>query len=123
MRKRVFVVCLNKEHYKNIFFSFDFQKIKTPTLSEFFNMNFEKKVAYTIRCGGRMSPIDDRHNWDGYYVDSKVYRLNVDDCKKLQGFDDNFQLIGPEKEKLKLLGNTIPTNLTFQIGNSIKKFF
>ena len=39
------------------------------TLKDYLGKNFKKETAYTIRCGGKNSPIDDRHNWDGYWVD------------------------------------------------------
>ena len=83
-------------------------------------MNFENQSAYTIRCGGRNSPIDDRHNWDGYYIDGAEYRLSIDDALKLQGFHD-YRLSGKLNEKWKLLGNTIPTIFTKIIGTQILK--
>ena len=83
-------------------------------------MNFEKQSAYTIRCGGRNTPIDDRHNWDGYYIDGAEYRLSIDDALKLQGFHD-YRLSGKLNEKWKLLGNTIPTIFTKIIGTQILK--
>ena len=124
MRKRLFVFAvgdrfvtadsLNKmldfEHYR-----------KTTTLSEYLSRNFEKNVAYTIRCGGRNSPITSRHNWDGYIVDGKEYRLSLEDCSKLQGFDE-FALEGSDTEKWKLLGNTIPTIFTEMISDTINVF-
>ena len=83
---------------------------------------FEKKTAYTIRCGGKNSPINDKHNWDGYIVDGNEYRLTIEDCLKLQGFNANFVLNGTNKEKWKQLGNTIPTNFTKIIGKQINKY-
>lgn len=117
MRKRLFIVGSLKElQLKNML---DFQNIKTKTLSNFLNKNFIKKIAYTIRCGGRLSPLDNKHNWDGYIVDGKEYRLTIDDCLKLQGFND-FELSGTTNEKYKMVGNTIPTNFTKIIGEKIK---
>ena len=101
---------LDFEHYR-----------KTTTLSEYLSRNFEKNVAYTIRCGGRNSPITSRHNWDGYIVDGKEYRLSLEDCSKLQGFDE-FALEGSDTEKWKLLGNTIPTIFTEMISDTINVF-
>ena len=51
---------------------------KTTTLSTFFGKKFEKDTAYTIRCGGRRSAINNRHNWDGYMVDGEEYRLTIE---------------------------------------------
>lgn len=124
MRKRLFIVCIRqdvvRENNVDIEKFLDIDKQHTPTLSEYLNKNFEKKTAYTIRCGGRSSPINDKHNWDGYIVDGQEYRLTVEDCLKLQGFND-FTLEGSTTQKFKMLGNTIPTNLTYLVGAKIKE--
>lgn len=53
--------------------------------------------------------------------DEYVYRLSIQDCLKLQGFDENkFVLIGSDRAKWKMVGNTIPTNLTRLIGTAVK---
>ena len=39
----------------------------------------------------------------------------------LQGFNKTFKLIGTETEKQKLLGNTIPTNLSLLICEVVNK--
>jgi len=127
MRKRLFIIAIKNNH-KNISQIdkvFDLKKYeKKSTLSEYLNKNFEKKIAYTLRCGGRRSPIDDKHNWDGYYVDKKEYRLTIGDGLKLQGFTDpNFKLTGSDTDIWKLLGNTIPTNFTDILGRQINELF
>ena len=127
MRKRLFILGLKKSwleiqnvSQEQINEIFNLKKYeKTTTLSSFLGKNFEKPLAYTIRCGGKKSPINDKHNWDGYMVDGKEYRLTVNDALKLQGFL-NYNLIGKENEKWKLLGNTIPTIFTFIIGNQLR---
>ena len=125
MRKRLFIIGVknNEPLVKNIdkLLNLDEYK-KNVTLSTFFNKNFEKNIAYTIRCGGRNSPINDKHNWDGYIVDKKEYRLTLEDCLKLQGFDENFKLCGNKNNKWKQLGNTIPTIFTELIGLNIQKY-
>ena len=95
---------------------------KEVTLTELLGIPFEKKIAYTIRCGGRNSKIGDKHNWDGYIVDGKEYRLTQNDCLKIQGFN-NFELCGNNISKWKQLGNTIPTVFTEIIGLNIQKNF
>ena len=120
MRKRLFIV-----GFKNIkvidldnFFNLT-EYEKHITMKDFLHKNFVKEFAY-IRCGGRKSPIDDRHNWDGYWVDKKEYRLTIEDCLKLQGFT-NYKFIGRDNHKWKMLGNTIPTIFTEIIGKQIIK--
>jgi len=121
MRKRLFIVGFKNIDVKNVdnFFNLDNYK-KTITLTTYLGQNFKKDVAYTLRCGGKNSPIDDRHNWDGYWVDNKEYRLTIEDGLKLQGFHD-YDLVGKKNEKWKLLGNTIPTIFTEIIGKQLIK--
>jgi DNA (cytosine-5)-methyltransferase 1 len=121
-RKRVFIICSTLELSQDDFETFlEENKIESPTLSEFLEGNFEKNIAYTIRCGGLNSPITSKQNWDGYNVDEKVYRLTLEDKKKLQGFPTDFITLGSEKEQSNLMGNTIPTNMTKLIVKYIQK--
>lgn len=121
MRKRLFIIGFKDIKLKNISNFFDLGIYENKmTLSKYLNQNFEKEFAYTIRCGGKNSPIKDRHNWDGYMINGKEYRLTVNDGLKLQGFK-NYILTGTNAEKWKLLGNTIPTIFTTIIGKQILK--
>ena len=125
MRKRLIIVGIKNDSklIKNIGKILDFDEYKKEvSLTELLCKNFEKKTAYTIRCGGRHSPIDDKHNWDGYMVDGKEYRLTKEDCLKIQGFDGDFELRGNSSQQWKQLGNTIPTIFTEIIGSNINKY-
>jgi len=121
MRKRLFIVGFKNIEVSNLdkFFNLDEYK-NTTTLTTYLGKNFEKDTAYTLRCGGRHSAIDDRHNWDGYWVDDVEYRLTIEDGLKLQGFND-YKFIGKKNEKWKMLGNTIPTIFTEIIGKQLIK--
>ena len=121
MRKRLFIVGFKDIEVTNLdkFFDLDQYK-KTITLSDYLGQNFKKDIAYTLRCGGKNSPINDRHNWDGYLVDDIEYRLTIEDGLKLQGFND-YNFVGNKNEKWKMLGNTIPTIFTEIIGKQIIK--
>lgn len=123
MRKRIFMVCVRNDikHDVDIFDLKEYEK--EMTMKEYLGKNFEKKHAYTIRCGGARSPITSRQNWDGYTVDGNTYRLTIQDAKKLQGFDDNFHLSEDKKDNKntwRYLGNTIPTRFTEIIGYKVK---
>jgi DNA (cytosine-5)-methyltransferase 1 len=123
MRKRIFMVCVRNDitHDVDIFDLKEYEK--DVTMKEYLGKNFEKKHAYTIRCGGARSPITSKQNWDGYMVDGEVYRLTIQDAKKLQGFDDDFYLSEDKKDKKntwRYLGNTIPTKFTELIGLKVK---
>lgn len=125
MRKRLIMVGIRNDspmvqHIDQILNLDEYKK--EMTLSQFLGKNFEKKTAYTIRCGGRNSPINDKHNWDGYMVDGQEYRLTKEDCLKLQGFSADFRLCGNNQDQWKQLGNTIPTIFTEIIGLNIHKY-
>lgn len=126
MRKRLFLIFFNLNFFsEDLPFQevFNFSSFLNKTnLSTFFGKKFDKETAYTIRCGGRNSPINGKHNWDGYLIDNQEYRLTLEDCLKLQGFDKNFKLVGSQKEKWKMVGNTIPTIFTKMIGDRIEFF-
>lgn len=129
MRKRLFIVAVcdtsgepPRDKSKNwVEKILDCKKYEKPvSLSEYLGKNFERDCAYTIRCGGKNSPIADRHNWDGYMVDGMEYRLTINDALLLQGFNPEFHLCGSVKEKWFQLGNTIPTIFTEMIGKNIQ---
>lgn len=125
MRKRLFILGVRNDSkiVTHIDKLLDFDKYKKEkTLTEFLGKTFEKRIAYTIRCGGKNSPINDKHNWDGYIVDGKEYRLTKEDCLKLQGFNPDFKLCGNNKNQWKQLGNTIPTIFTEMIGLNINEY-
>ena len=125
MRKRLIIVGMKDVEEKKMKEFFNLREYeKETTLTQYLGKEFEKKTAYTIRCGGKRSPIDDRHNWDGYWVKNKgvreEYRLTIPDALKLQGFD-NYELHGTATANWKMLGNTIPTIFTEIIGKQILK--
>ena len=125
MRRRLFIVGIrdDADFVKHIDKLLDFDVYrKETTLTELLGKNFEKKTAYTIRCGGKNSHIDDRHNWNGYMVDGKIYRLTKEDCLKVQGFNSDFKLCGNNKDQWNQLGNTIPTIFTEMIGLNINNY-
>jgi len=118
MRKRVFIIACREGTNPDDILNVDRFKSKT-TLSDYLGKNFEKETAYTIRCGGKRSPIRDKHNWDGYMVDGNEYRLTLRDALKLQGFEESFVLCGTERDKWNQVGNTIPTVFTDMIATNI----
>lgn len=121
MRKRLFIVGFKNIEVNDLDNFFELSEYeKNTTLTDYLGKNFKKDVAYTLRCGGKKSPIDDKHNWDGYWVDNKEYRLTIDDGLKLQGFI-NYDFVGNNNEKWKMLGNTIPTIFTEIIGKQLIK--
>lgn len=44
-------------------------------------------------------------------VNGIEYRLTLEDCQSLQGFDNTFEICGTIQQRWKQIGNTIPTIL------------
>jgi len=103
-RPRVFMV-----GFKNKKIKFDFpEPIKLKiTMSDVFNGNVNTDIGFTLRVGGKGSPIGDRRNWDGYIVDGKERRIGVDEAKKMQGFPDDFEFPVSKSQAMKQLGNAV----------------
>jgi DNA (cytosine-5)-methyltransferase 1 len=99
-----------------------FKVLPPVTLSTLLGKDFKRDFSYTLRCGGRYVALSSRHNWEKYeLVDGTEYRLTLEDAKKLQGFDD-YNMVGSDKAKWKMLGNTIPTVLTRAIAKRLDDF-
>lgn len=79
----------------------------TTTMSDILGGSCPREIGFTLRVGGRRSPIKGRHNWDGYIVDGKETRLTVRQAADMQGFPPGFIFPDKENEALKQLGNSV----------------
>lgn len=72
----------------------------------------ERKIGYTLRVGGVGSRIDDRRNYEYYWVDKRPHRITVDEATKMMGFQKGiFEFPNiPERQKMKQLGNSVAVN-------------
>ena len=77
------------------------------TMSDVMKGQVERDVGFTLRVGGKRSPITDRRNWDGYVVDGEIRRLSPSEGKKMQGFPASFKFPVSDSEALKQLGNSV----------------
>jgi DNA (cytosine-5)-methyltransferase 1 len=77
------------------------------TMSDVWEGKVDRTVGFTLRVGGKASPITDRRNWDGYWVDGEVRRLTPREGKKMQGFPDDFDFPVPKSQAMKQLGNSV----------------
>lgn len=118
MRKRVYIVGF----LKNTHFEFPEPQTLTLTMSHIFQGTCNKEIGYTLRCGGRLSPINDRHNWDGYIVDDIERRIGVREAKIMQGFPDDFIFPVSDNQALKQLGNSVTIPVVKQILKQIHLF-
>jgi DNA (cytosine-5)-methyltransferase 1 len=83
------------------------------TMSHVLKGECDRDVGFTLREGGYGSPIDDRHNWDGYWVNKKEHRLMFEEAKMMQGFPLTFTLPESVSEGIgiKLLGNAVAVDV------------
>lgn len=103
-RPRLFMV-----GFKDLETEFEFPKKRKLkfTMSDVMKGEVDREIGYTLRVGGKHSPIDDRRNWDGYIVDGEVRRLTPSEGKKMQGFPVSFKFPVSDSEALKQLGNSV----------------
>ena len=89
------------------------------TMDDIFNAKCEKKIGYTLRVGGGDSGINDRRNWDRYYVNGENIRIGPEHGLKMLGFPKNFVLAKTRSKSMKLLGNSVAVNAVHSVGKNI----
>ena len=103
-RPRVFMV-----GFKNPSTPFEFPQPLplTTTMSDLFGAPCSRKIGFTLRCGGRGSPINDRRNWDRYLVNNKEVQLTPNIAKLMQGLPSDFEFPVSDSIAMKQLGNSV----------------
>jgi DNA (cytosine-5)-methyltransferase 1 len=89
------------------------------TMSDVMKGHVDREIGFTLRVGGKKSPISDRRNWDGYIVDGEVRRLSPSEGKKMQGFPPTFKFPVSDSEALKQLGNSVAVTAVQDYANAI----
>jgi DNA (cytosine-5)-methyltransferase 1 len=107
-RPRLFIVGFRDKSKIDAFQEPPKQELRI-TLDEILGGETGRKIAYTLRVGGRSSGIGDRRNWDTYLVDGKVVRITPKHGLKLQGFPSWFKFPASisETQAMKQLGNSV----------------
>ena len=77
------------------------------TMSDVMKGSVARDIGFTLRVGGKSSPINDRRNWDGYIVDGEVRRLTPEEGKMMQGFPSEFRFPVSNSVAMKQLGNSV----------------
>lgn len=91
-------------------------------MSDVFQKECSREIGFTIRVGGRGSPIDDRRNWDAYLVAGEVVKLMPTQALKMQGFPDNFEFPVSSKEAMKQLGNTVAVDAVRECAKAMIEY-
>nr|YP_009519128.1 hypothetical protein [Caulerpa verticillata]AYC65144.1 hypothetical protein [Caulerpa verticillata] len=108
----------------------EYHKIKNDyLLSDFINLYFRKMIAMNLNFHQKQTSIKklleqfalvvESHPGYTLFPSQIEYRLSIQDCLLLQNFQTCFQLCGCKTSKYKQIGNTIPTNLSFVLGDQI----
>ena len=105
LRKRLFFVGIRKDI--DVEFTFPEPVPLKYTFSEIMGGKTERDYSFTIRIGGRRSGINNRFNWDAYWVDGEVRYITPEECLLLHGFPKGFKLCGNEGQRYHQVGNSV----------------
>ena len=118
-RPRTFMVGFYGEPEKDKRFSFPDPIPLKKTLSDVFEGECSREVGFTLRLGGGDSGIDDRRNWDRYWVNGENTKIQPLQGKRMQGFPDYFYLPKSRTKAMRLLGNSVAVNAVHYVGKNI----
>jgi DNA (cytosine-5)-methyltransferase 1 len=118
-RPRVYMVGFRQGIEKVHQFDFPQAVGRTITMSDIFGAPCTREVGFTLRVGGKGSPINDRHNWDGYIVDGKEVRLTPETAKLMQGFPQNYEFPVSKQQAMKQVGNSVAIPVIKAIAKNI----
>lgn len=117
-RPRLFMV-----GFKNRAVQFDFPKpipLKL-TMSDIWQGSCNREIGFTLRVGGKGSPINDRRNWDSYLVGGVVKRIGSEQGKAMQGFPTGFEFPVSPTQAMKQLGNSVAVPAVQAVAANIIK--
>jgi len=119
IRKRLFIVGIKKDSKAKFVFP---EPIGCQVLlGDILKGKTDRDYAFTIRIGGRNSGINNKYNWDSYYVDGKVHVITPEECLQVQGFPADFKLAGNRDAQYKQIGNSVPTTIIRELGKALVK--
>jgi DNA (cytosine-5)-methyltransferase 1 len=118
-RPRTFMVGFHNEIQSKKMFNFPEPIKLKKTMSHIFEAECSRDIGFTLRLGGGDSGIDDRRNWDRYYVNGVNTKIQPLQGKRMQGFPDNFFLANSRTKSMKLLGNSVAVNAVYHVGKNI----
>ena len=120
-RPRLFMICFRNDINDE---NFDFPSpvpLRKDMSWVFDGAEVNKKVGFTLRVGGKGSPIGDRRNWDGYIVNGEERRISPKEGKRMQGFPDSFVFPVSKTAAMKQLGNSVSISAVQAVGTNMIK--
>jgi DNA (cytosine-5)-methyltransferase 1 len=118
LRPRAFMIGFRDE---NIMKGFQFPPNKPLkyNMSDVWNGKCSREIGFTLRVGGRGSTINDRRNWDAYYVDGEVKQLGIEQGKKMQGFPNEYEFPVSKTQGIKQLGNSVAIDAVQEVAKQM----
>lgn len=136
-RPRVFIIGFRSKRAADKFTLPARQKLDEMRLAEilggevFFDEACKKRksIGFTLRCGGKGSKINDRRNWEHYFVkrsgarSPEVLKINEKHGLLLNGFPSNFEFPTDvaKAARMKQLGNSVAVTAVQAWGEAIIK--
>ena len=120
LRPRAFMIGFRDEGIMKGF-QFPPNKPLKYNMSDVWNGKCSREIGFTLRVGGRGSNINDRRNWDAYFVDGKVEKLGIEQGRKMQGFPDDFEFPVSEVQGIKQLGNSVAIDAVQEVAKQMVK--
>ncbi|NBM69967.1 HpaII family restriction endonuclease [Proteus penneri] len=122
-RPRLFIVGFNNDTVNTLpEFEFPAPIPLNKNMSDIFEGSCSREIGFTLRVGGRGSPIEDRRNWDGYLVNGEEVRLTPKYGKRMMGFPDEFILSNSTTQAMKQLGNSVCVDVVYHVAKSVKDY-
>ena len=91
-------------------------------MSDVWGGTCNREIGFTIRVGGRGSPINDRRNWDSYLVDGEVRQLTYVQARRMQGFPDDFEFPVSPTQAIKQLGNSVAVDAVRAVARNVVSY-
>jgi DNA (cytosine-5)-methyltransferase 1 len=121
-RPRTFIIGFRDDNELGMGFSFPNPTPLKYNMSKVLGGKCDRVIGFTLRVGGRGSDINDRRNWDSYYVDGKVFRIGPEEGKKMQGFPDDFVFPVNNVQAMKQLGNSVAVDAIRIVGGAMVNY-
>lgn len=120
LRPRAFMIGFRDEGIMKGF-NFPPNKSLKYNMSDVWGGECNREIGYTLRVGGRGSTIDDRRNWDAYYVNGQVKQLGIEEAKKMQGFPIDYEFPVSKTQGMKQLGNSVAIDAVQEVAKQMLK--
>lgn len=118
-RPRLYMICFRND-IDDAKFKFPDAIPLTKNMSWVFDgAKVNKEIGFTLRVGGKSSPINDRRNWDGYIVNGEEKRISPKEGKRMQGFPDDFKFPVSKSAAMKQLGNSVAIPAIQAVGEKM----